>query len=73
MIRSRDALEAHLKRGGLVRLQYVHEPEPKRLWSVPASGEPIHGSAARWAYDAGKLAPMDDGLFPGEAQTFKAA
>lgn len=73
MIRSRDQLKQHLERGGEVRCELRHEPEPKTIWSDPRTGQSIHGSAAKWAMQNELLRPLPDGLLPDTSQTFARA
>lgn len=73
MIRSRDQLKRHLEAGGAMRCELLHDPQPKTLWSDPATGSSIHGSPAKWALENEMLKPLPDGLFPDTAQTFVAA
>lgn len=72
MIRSRDQLRSHLDAGGIVRLDMIHEPEPKLIWTTER-GESVHGSAAKYARAEGWLKPRRDGLFEDTSQTFEAA
>lgn len=71
MIRTQAALKAHLAGGGLITREFRHEPEPKTTWRDPATDQAVHAQAANWALAAGRLEPVDDGLFPGLSQTFR--
>lgn len=72
MIRSREALCKHLEKGGRVRCDVLHDPQPKTIWTTD-TGETIHGAAMKWALAEGKVRGASGGLFPGLDQTFEAA
>lgn len=69
MILTADALERHLRSGGMIRETRLHEPEEKSVWNAADTGEGIHGTALRMVRQRGLLKPLADGLF-GEAQTY---
>jgi hypothetical protein len=73
MIRSRERLEQVLSAGSAIRREFLHDPEPRTIWSVAETGETIRAPAANWFLQNQKLEPLEDGLFPGESQTFVAA
>lgn len=70
MIRSREAVKAYLETGGAIRLDLIHEPQPKEIWTTEA-GETVVAPAARWALEKELATPEPDGLFADTSQTYR--
>jgi len=70
VIRSREAVKAYLETGGAIRLDLIHEPQPKEIWTTE-TGETVVAPAARWALDEELATPEPDGLFAGMSQTYR--